>query len=142
MAKLLSFCILFFIGLNSCYAQQQTKTDKAKAKAYIIAPQHGEVVPPTFTVKFGLRGMGVAPAAVDMENTGHHHLLVDVAELPDLTTALPATDQIIHYGGGQTEASLTLTPGEHTLQLILGDFAHQPHDPPVYSEKIKIYVRE
>jgi hypothetical protein len=110
------------------------------AKAYIITPTDGATVPQNFTVKFGLSGMGIAPAGVDLENTGHHHLLVDLAETPDLTTSLPANDNIRHFGGGQTETKLTLSPGKHTLQVLLGNYAHVPHDLPVISQKIKISV--
>lgn len=110
------------------------------AKAYIISPADGETVSSPFTVQFGLKGMGVAPAGIDMEGTGHHHLLIDVDELPDLTKPLPSNENVVHFGLGQTETELTLTPGEHTLQLVLGDFTHTPHSNPVMSEKITIYV--
>jgi hypothetical protein len=93
-------------------------------------------------VLFGLKGMGVAPAGIDMPNTGHHHLLVDVAEMPDLNLPLPASTNVIHFGGGQTEKELTLTPGTHTLQLILGDHLHIPFTNPVISKKITITVKE
>lgn len=112
----------------------------ANAYAYLIAPTDGATVSSPVTVKFGLSGMGVAPAGIDKDNTGHHHLLVDLAELPDLTQPLPATDPIKHFGGGQTETQLELAPGEHTLQLLLGNYAHVPHDKPVLSEKITITV--
>lgn len=110
------------------------------AKAYIISPEDGETVSSSFTVQFGLKGMGVAPAGIDMEGTGHHHILIDVAELPDLTKPLPSNENVVHFGLGQTETELTLTPGEHTLQLVLGDFTHTPHTSPVMSEKISIFV--
>jgi ubiquinone/menaquinone biosynthesis C-methylase UbiE len=110
------------------------------AKLYFITPQHGDTVPTTFTVRFGLSGMGVAPAGVDMEHTGHHHLLINVDELPPLNLPLPATEQFVHYGTGQTETTITLEPGEHTLQLVLGNHLHIPHDPPVMSEKITVTV--
>ncbi|MGD1906179.1 MAG: DUF4399 domain-containing protein [Leptolyngbyaceae cyanobacterium] len=112
----------------------------ADAYAYLIAPMDGATISNPVAVKFGLSGMGVAPAGVDKDNTGHHHLLVDLAELPDLTQSLPATDHIRHFGGGQTETQLDLAPGEHTLQLLLGNYAHVPHDQPVLSEKITITV--
>ena len=96
---------------------------------------HGPVL-----VQFGLKGMGVAPAGVKFENTGHHHLLIDTDAPADQSTPLPATDKIVHFGKGQTETSLTLTPGKHTLQLLLGDQNHVPHDPPVISKKITITV--
>jgi hypothetical protein len=100
----------------------------------------GAVVPPAFTVRFTISGMGIAPAGSRIENTGHHHLLVDVPELPDLEQPLPANDHILHFGGGQTSVELNLPEGEHTLQLILADYAHVPHDPPVMSEMISIRV--
>lgn len=111
------------------------------ARAYLIAPGDGDVVPAEFTVKFGLSGMGVAPAGVEKDGTGHHHLLIDVDELPPLTEPLAATSQIKHFGGGQTETTLSLEPGEHTLQLLLGNYTHVPHDNPVLSEKISITVQ-
>ncbi len=111
------------------------------ASAYIISPADGEVVGQTFTVKFGLQGMGVAPAGVVREGTGHHHLLIDVDELPPLNKSLPSSDQVRHFGGGQTETTLTLEPGKHTLQLILGDHLHVPHKPVVKSKKITVYVK-
>ncbi len=111
----------------------------AEAQAYIISPQHGETVDQTFTVKFGLKGMGIAPAGTDRKHTGHHHLLVDAEELPPMDQ--PMGKQVKHFGGGQTETTLTLPPGKHTLQLILGDMKHQPHNPPVVSEKISITVK-
>ncbi len=109
------------------------------AAAYIISPADGEVVGETVTVKFGLQGMGVAPAGVDKPNTGHHHLLVDGEKLPDLKQ--PLGKEVMHFGGGQTQKVIHLKPGKHTLQLILGNHQHIPHDPPVVSEKITIIVR-
>lgn len=102
----------------------------------------GDVVPTVFTVKFVISGMGIAPAGSQIDNTGHHHLLIDVEELPDMTGPLPATDQIRHFGKGQTEVELDLPPGEHTLQLVFADYSHTPHDPPVISERITITVSE
>jgi len=113
----------------------------AGARVYFIAPTDGATVPATFTVRFGLEGMGVAPAGVDVANTGHHHILIDVAELPDPDVPLPATEHVVHFGKGQTETQLTLSPGVHTLQLVLGNHLHIPHDPPVVSEKITITVK-
>lgn len=110
------------------------------AKVYIVSPADGETVGQTFTVVFGLSGMGVAPAGTDKENTGHHHLLIDVTEMPDMTQPLPATENIVHFGGGQTEVEVTLEPGEHQLQLLLGNYLHIPHDKPVLSEPITVIV--
>lgn len=113
----------------------------AGAEVYFIEPADGATVGQTFTVKFGLRGMGVAPAGVDLPATGHHHLLVDSAELPAMNLPLPASEQVRHFGKGQTETEVTLPPGQHSLQLLVGDKNHVPLDPPVMSEKISITVQ-
>ena len=110
------------------------------AKAYIISPANGAEVSSPVLVRFGLSGAGVAPAGVAMPKTGHHHLLVD-GELPNMGLPFPTDATHLHFGGGQTETSLTLTPGKHTLQLVLGDQNHVPHEPPVVSEKITITVK-
>ena len=112
----------------------------AETALYFISPQDGDKVGKVFNVRFGLRGMGVAPAGVNVPNTGHHHLLIDVDPLPPMDKPLPKTEQVRHFGGGQTETILDLPTGKHTLQLVLGDFSHIPHDPPVLSEKIMITV--
>ena len=111
------------------------------AQAYIITPADGDTVPETFMVKFGLSGMDLAPAGTDQENTGHHHLLIDKQELPDLTASLPSTEQIRHFGKAQSETEITLPPGEHTLRLVLGNYLHIPHDNPVISEPITVTVK-
>ena len=111
-----------------------------EAEVYIQSPADGARVTSPVTVQFGLRGMGVAPAGITAPNTGHHHLLIDVEELPPDDLPLPATDQVRHFGLGQTEAVIELSLGEHTLQLVLGDALHIPHDPPVRSEEITITV--
>ena len=105
------------------------------------APADGETVQNPVTVRFGLSGMGVAPAGTVKENTGHHHLLIDVNELPPMDFPLPNDDKHRHFGGGQTEITLELPAGKHTLQLVLGDANHIPHDPPIMSEKITIEVQ-
>ncbi|WP_428099996.1 DUF4399 domain-containing protein [Candidatus Rariloculus sp.] len=110
------------------------------AMVYFLAPQDGATVSSPFTVSFGLRGIGVAPAGVVAPDTGHHHLLIDVDEPPPEGLPLPATDLVRHFGGGQTETELELPPGQHALQLVLGDALHIPHDPPVRSEVITITV--
>ncbi|MEM9566699.1 MAG: DUF4399 domain-containing protein [Cyanobacteria bacterium P01_E01_bin.34] len=110
------------------------------ARVYIIEPQNGDTVTNPFTIQFGLSGMEVAPAGVEKVNSGHHHLLVDVAELPDMRMSLPKSDSVRHFGKGQTETELTLPPGKHTLQLLLGNHLHIPHDNPVLSDKIEITV--
>ena len=110
------------------------------ARAYIISPANGAVVKSPVTVVFGLSGMGVAPAGVEKAHTGHHHLLIDVDKLPSNNKPIPADANHRHFGGGQTEVSLALKPGKHTLQLMLGDKFHVAHRPPVLSEKISITV--
>ena len=109
-------------------------------RAYIISPVDGATVSSPVKVVFGLSGMGVAPAGVDKQGTGHHHLLIDVAGLPDLKLPVPADANHKHFGGGQTETTIELAPGVHTLQLLLGDKFHIPHDTPVTSKKITITV--
>ena len=113
----------------------------AGAEVYFIAPQNGAKLHGPVTIKFGLKGMGVAPAGIKFDNTGHHHLLVDT-ELSEvkLDAPMPATDKIVHFGKGQTETTLTLAPGKHTLQLVFADYLHQSFDPPLTSKKITITV--
>jgi hypothetical protein len=110
------------------------------AAVYFIYPRDGETIYPNSTIRFGLRNMGVAPAGISKPNTGHHHLLVDV-QTPPLDQPLPSDLNHIHLGNGQTERKITLRPGEHTLQLILADDQHVPHDPPVMTERIKVIVK-
>jgi hypothetical protein len=122
------------------WAQDRTPSP-AGAEAYIISPKDGATVKSPVTVEFGLKGMGVAPAGVKFENTGHHHLLIDTDVPKDLNAPLPTSDNVRHFGKGQTEASIELKPGKHTLQLVLGDDKHTPHNPPVMSKKITITVK-
>ena len=110
------------------------------AAVMIISPKDGDVVDKEFVVQFGLSGMGVAPAGTDNANTGHHHLLIDQTALPP--EGKPMGKPPIHFGKGQTQTILTLEPGKHTLQLILGDMLHIPHNPPIVSELITIEVKE
>lgn len=111
------------------------------ASLYFIQPNHGEVVTSPVTVTFGLKGMGVAPSGVAKKGTGHHHLVVD-AELPPMDKPIPSSKHYHHFGGGQTQTTLELPPGKHTLQLVLGDANHVPHKPAVVSKRITIEVRE
>jgi hypothetical protein len=110
------------------------------AKVYFIEPKDGAEVTSPVTVKFGLSGMGVAPAGVDKPNTGHHHIFID-AKLDNPADPIPADDQHKHFGGGQTETALTLSPGRHTLQLVVGDMKHVPLSPPVVSDVITVTVK-
>jgi hypothetical protein len=109
------------------------------AEVYFHYPSDGLRVPERFTVKIGLKEMGVAPAGIVKPFTGHHHLLIDTDMVP-LDQPIPSDYNHIHLGNGQTEVVLTLPPGPHTLQLLLGDYQHIPHQPPVMSQKITIYV--
>ncbi len=136
-----ALCFICFLSLlvPSADAADLSSAPES-ATSYIISPSDGETVSSPFLVRFGLSGMGIAPAGVDRPNTGHHHLLIDVDELPSLTEPLQGSEQVLHYGAGQTEAELSLTPGAHTLQLVLGNYSHIPHDKPVISEKITVTV--
>ncbi|MBE1162924.1 DUF4399 domain-containing protein [Dyella acidiphila] len=140
---LLALALLTTAGYAVAAATPGLPVTKATAGAevYIISPQDGATVPQTFTVRFGLKGMGVAPAGVEHKDTGHHHLLVDVKELPAAGTPIPKDEQHIHFGGGQTETTLKLAPGTHTLQLELGDSNHIPFDPPLLSKPITVHVK-
>ena len=148
------FIVLVLVLLiSACEAEVATDPEPAEevitgrlpssegASAYIIEPSDGAVISGgEVRVVFGLTGMGVAPAGVNFSGAGHHHILVDVAELPDLDMPIPADSNHVHFGLGQTEAILTLSPGPHTLQLLLGDHRHIPHDPPVASAVVSITV--
>ncbi|MEY2170373.1 MULTISPECIES: DUF4399 domain-containing protein [unclassified Rhodanobacter] len=144
MTRLL-LAALLFAATGTVAAQAATGLPITKAPAgvgvYFISPQDGATVPATFTVRFGLKGMGVAPAGVARENTGHHHLLIDVKQLPAAGQPIPNDAQHRHFGGGQTETTLTLPPGTHTLQLELGDASHVPFDPPLVSKRITVHVQ-
>lgn len=113
----------------------------AGAEVYIISPRDGADVGQQFTVQFGLKGMGVAPAGVGKKNTGHHHLLVDVKQLPAAGQPIPSDVRHIHFGGGQTQTTLKLPPGTHTLQLELGDQNHIPFEPALVSKRITVHVK-
>lgn len=109
------------------------------AAVFFITPANGDVLPTTFTLRFGVEGMVVVPAGDNAPNSGHHHLLIDT-ELPDLNLPVPADANHVHFGDGSTSTERTLPPGEHTLQLLFADYLHVPHDPPVYSDRITITV--
>jgi len=111
------------------------------AEVYFISPADEDVSGAEVLVQFGLKGMGVTVAGNDAPNTGHHHLLIDIENLPALNMPLPNTEQVRHFGGGQTETVIQLSPGTHTLQLVFGNFLHIPHDPPLISKKITVEIR-
>jgi hypothetical protein len=137
-AVLLAGLPLLFGGI----AEAQTAVRSPRppdAFLYFIDLADGARIPQTSTIRFGLRNIGVAPAGVAQANTGHHHLLVDT-DLPPLDRPIPNDFKHLHFGAGQTEAEITLTPGEHTLQLLLADHNHVPHDPPIVSPRIRVVV--
>ena len=120
-------------------AQERTPSPQG-AEVDIISPADGATVASPLRVRFGLKGMGIAPAGIAFENSGHHHLLIDVDPPKDLAQPVPTDANHVHFGKGQTETELQLAPGKHTLQLLLGDHLHVPHSPPVLSKKITITV--
>lgn len=132
---------LVALSLAACGQESEMKRtpSPASAKVFFIEPADGATVTNPVTVKFGIEGMEVAPAGTDKPNTGHHHVLIDTV-LEDFESPIPADDTHKHFGKGQTETQLELTPGEHSLQLLLGDQNHIPHDPVVESESITITV--
>jgi hypothetical protein len=134
------FALVVLTLAASLAAAQERTAAPSGAEVYIISPKDGAKLKNPVVVQFGLKGMGIAPAGVKFDNTGHHHLLIDIDAPADLGLPLPTTDNIKHFGKGQTETSLTLTPGKHTLQLLFGDLNHIPHNPPVISKKITITV--
>jgi hypothetical protein len=133
---------LSFMLMAAFAVAQDRVAPAADAEVYFISPKDGATVQGPVTVRFGLKGMGIAPAGVKFDNTGHHHLLVDMdfSELK-LDAPMPATDKLRHFGKGQTETTLTLPPGKHTLQLVFADYLHQSFDPPLHSKKITITVK-
>jgi hypothetical protein len=132
--------IVIAAAATAAWAQERTPAPTG-AEVYIISPKDGATVSSPVTIQFGLKGMGVAPAGVKFENSGHHHLLIDADAPTDSSLPLPTSDNVRHFGKGQTEASIELKPGKHTLQLLLGDQNHTPHNPPVVSKKITITVK-
>ena len=138
----LLFFIVMAMSWNATFAEERSSESPPGAEAYIISPEDGQDVGKTFTVRFGLVNMGVAPAGVKLPNTGHHHLLINLENLPDMEKPLAFSENVRHFGGGQTETQITLTPGKHTLRLLLGNYLHVPHKPPVFSEKITVTVKD
>jgi len=119
------------------------KSAPPHAKLYIGWPNNGEVIAAGKPIRvwFGLRDMGVAPKDVISPNTGHHHLLINTDLPKDMSKEIPSDRNHLHFGGGETETTIELPPGKHTLQLLMGDDKHIPHNPPIYSRKITITVK-
>ena len=132
--------VLLALACTSAFADQ-TGAPK-DAKVYFIAPHNGAHVKGPVHVVFGLSGMGIAPAGIKFDNTGHHHLLIDADQPSDQTMPLPMNDHVRHFGKGQTEATIELPPGKHTLQLVFADLTHTPFTPNVSSPKITITVTQ
>jgi hypothetical protein len=134
---------LALCAITAAALAQDRAPAPAGAEVYIISPKNGATVHGPITIRFGMKGMGVAPAGIKFDNTGHHHLLIDtdVADL-NLDAPLPATDKVVHFGKGQTETTLTLPPGKHTLELLFADYLHLSFNPPLHSTKITITVAE
>jgi Domain of unknown function (DUF4399) len=128
------------LGTAVALAQVARTPAPQGVELYLIAPTDGATVTSPVTVRFGLKGMGVAPAGIQLPDTGHHHLLVDTG-VPPLDKPIPADANHIHFGKGQTETTLPLSPGKHTLQLLLGDHLHVPHQPAIVSQQITITVK-
>jgi hypothetical protein len=140
MARVLLLSLLLPLAAIAADAPKRSPSVPG-ARVYFISPADGESVASPVTVRFGLSGMGVAPAGIQLDKTGHHHLLVDAKAAPPPDQPIPMDDQHRHFGGGQTEVELALTPGTHTLQLLLADYLHVPHDPPLASAQITITVK-
>jgi hypothetical protein len=135
------FAMLLLLGLVSTVQAQSGRTPSPEGASVRISNiKDGDVLPPTFIIKFEVSGMAIAPAGKNIPDTGHHHLLIDVNEIASAFQPLPMTDQILHFGGGQTETEITLPEGKHTLQLMFADWQHIPHDPVVMSKQIDITV--
>jgi hypothetical protein len=137
----LTFATLIACGASSA---QQGRTggptpSPEGAGVHFVGLSDGARLPTKATIRFGLRGMGVAPAGLERENSGHHHLLIDT-ELPPLDKSIPNDFNHLHFGAGQTEAEVALKPGTHTLQLLFGDKDHVPHNPPLLSPRIRVVV--
>lgn len=138
----LVLALLLASGLAAVQAHAQAASGEPSpegARVYFIVPTDGAIVKSPLTVRFGLEGMGVAPAGTQKAATGHHHLIID-ADTPPAGQPIPADEHHIHFGGGQTETTIELTPGEHTLQLVIGDATHMPHAEPVVSKRITVHV--
>ena len=132
---LISFSLFFATGLIALEFSKGAPT----AEVYFITPKNDDIVSGEVVVKFGLQNFGVSPAGLNVNGTGHHHLIID-AGLPNLSQPIQADKNHVHFGKGQTEVKLELEPGTHTLQLLLGDYRHIPHRPPIFSNKITIVV--
>ena len=130
-----------FIGMPAMAQMTELSSDvAADAQVWIESPVDGQVVSSPVAIVFGSQNVSIAPAGIEQSNSGHHHLMIDMDELPEMNMPLPGSAQLIHFGKGQTSTSLSLAPGVHSLQLLLGNHIHVPHTRPVLSKKITIVV--
>jgi hypothetical protein len=130
-----------FIGMPAMAQMTELSSDvAADAQVWIESPVDGQVVSSPVAIVFGSENVSIAPAGIEESNSGHHHLMIDMDELPEMNMPLPGSAQLIHFGKGQTSTSLSLAPGVHSLQLLLGNHIHVPHTRPVLSKKITIVV--
>ena len=133
--------ILTISFLTSPVTADDQHYSDSNVKLFFITPKDGEILTSPFIAKFGITGMSIAPAGIDKPMSGHHHLLIDLDKLPDMNNPIPADKNHLHSGQGQTQASINLPSGKHTLQLLLGNYLHIPHRPPLLSERIEITVK-
>ena len=132
--------LIVFTAFLSDASAHRYHSDEQK-KVYFITPSNGTTIANPVKIKFGATGINIVPAGVDMPDSGHHHLLINVDQLPDLKSPIPADSNHLHFGMGQTETELVLPKGKHTLQLLIGNHLHIPHSEPIISEKIEITVK-
>ena len=141
MGRSLLLSIALFIGVPAMAQMAELSSDvAADAQVWIESPVDGQGVSSPVTIVFGSKNVSISPAGIEQMNSGHHHLMIDMDELPAMDMPLPGSAQLIHFGKGQTSTSLSLEPGEHSLQLVLGNHLHVPHTRPVLSKKITIVV--
>ena len=143
MKLLISIGLIFFVLSSNSFGYPRYSSDEISKdqKLFFVIPSDGEEVKSPFKVKFGLVGMDIAPAGIDKPMSGHHHLLINVEQLPNMKVPIPADENHLHFGNGQKETILELPKGKHTLQLLFGNYLHIPHDMPLISEKIEIIVK-
>jgi hypothetical protein len=136
-ASIFLFIVFLFAPIQS---YTESYSDKNK-RLFFITPSNGEEVTNPVTIRFGIVGMEIVPAGKDKPMSGHHHLLINVEKLPNMKSPIPADKNHLHFGKGQTETQLNLPSGRHTLQLLLGNYMHVPHEKPLISDKIEIIVK-
>lgn len=142
--SIIASLVTIFLSAALPVAADQTGLSSAvsaEARVWIQSPVDMQEVSSPIVVVFGSESVSISPAGVERENSGHHHLMVDLDKLPAMDMPLPGSAQLIHFGKGQTETLLELEPGLHSLQLLLGNHIHVPHSRPVMSEKITILVK-